>query len=234
MMARTVRMKPATAPSENVEPSPSDSSISIWIGTSNREDQTTYTIGVYFGEEDDERNWSGCPELEKYNADDAYVWAATRAIERLENDATRVVIYTECSTLGEAKEGDALREQLHARIKQRSGITQFQHALPSASLKLQKATELAKAANAKDKAVDSLKVEAAAAAAAGIIMDELMEVDGDAAAEEATASTGSAGDGIDKAKDADMTPAVSWRPVFGLRNILEILKAPFVRGTRSI
>ena len=93
----------------------------IWIGAS------TNLVGLYYGTVNDKRNWTAVPQLDKGNSsvEDAYYWvnyintardfvlfvsddsilqAALQAIERCENESSRVVIYTDCDALCDSKQ----------------------------------------------------------------------------------------------------------------------------------
>lgn len=208
--------------------------VDIWIGAS------TNLVGLYYGTVNDKRNWTAVPQLDKYNnsVEDAYYWAALQAIERCKSESTRVVIYTDCDALcdipDKVKSNDLCRE-LHSKINQSDGLIHIQYAASDTSSELRKAHELIKTpmdieeeekdnkdepTKEQDQDVENQvrKLDVHAAAAATTEKEDESE---DQDAHSTTTAT------------ATKSTTSSWRPAFNLANIIDILRAPFVRNNNN-
>ncbi|KAI7881404.1 hypothetical protein K492DRAFT_177120 [Lichtheimia hyalospora FSU 10163] len=201
--------------------------VDIWIGAS------TNLVGLYYGTVNDKRNWTAVPQLDKGNSsvEDAYYWAALQAIERCENESSRVVIYTDCDALCDMPdnaESNDLCKELHSKIHQSDGLIHIQHAASDTSSELRKAHELVKApmdieqdnkepAKEQDQDVENQVRKLDVHAAVAEKEDEPMKSE-----HQDDQVTGTA---------TKSTP--SWRPAFNLANIIEILRAPFVRNNNN-
>ncbi|KAI8146625.1 hypothetical protein BJV82DRAFT_599245 [Fennellomyces sp. T-0311] len=210
----------------------------VWIGATDAN-----KVGLYYGAAGDERNWTGRPELEpEHSLEDACVWAAIQAIDRCANDAKKVVIYTDCHGLCNDENRNPLREQLDEKINNRTGSTVILHTLPAASAQLQKAQELVAVvtktqlnggtANEQEDEPTKEKSEVSAP------QDHVLEKDtvalqvSEPAREDEDMQAGENGIETAAEEQAAPTPA-SWRPAGGLRNLLDILMAPFSRRART-
>ncbi|ORY97400.1 hypothetical protein BCR43DRAFT_489709 [Syncephalastrum racemosum] len=203
--------------------------------------EKSWAVGIVFGK-DDKRNWDGLVDEESVLSDkDAAAWGAIRAIETCEDKTNTMTIYTNSDALcadSDAAEdsGSDYQKKLQLKVEERQGSIVFtqqeaeqhelmQHAYDLASANSQPSAHATNGTEAKDAPKDVAEE-----------VEPMVEDTKESEVKDLEVGSSDATPAVPKdetqetaAPAADATTNTSWTRTVNLRNLLDILKAPFSR-----